>query len=100
MNRFRYVTMGLTVVSVLLTWTNNFFLDIYLISHPVSFITFIVTVSIEFFHITTIQKYYEPDSSNHAAYEAYVQTKSLTQSFMFNSILSACLFLINVAVQT
>ena len=100
MNRFRYVTMCLTVVSVLLTWVNNFYLDVYLISHPVAFIAFVVTVSIEFYHISIIQAYYEADSSNRVEYEAYVQTKSLTQSFMFNSILSACLFMVNIAVQT
>ena len=51
MNWLRVVTNVVLTVSVLLTWSNNCILDMYLVSNPIAAVTFAVSISITFYHI-------------------------------------------------
>ena len=50
MNRFRVLVILMQIGAVLLTWTNNWIKDVYLVTHPLVQIAFAITVSVTFVH--------------------------------------------------
>ena len=50
MNRFRVLIILIQIGAVLLTWTNNWITDIYLVTHPLIQVAFTITVSVTVVH--------------------------------------------------
>ena len=95
MNRFRVLVILMQIGAVLLTWINNWILDVYLVTHPLVQIAFAITISVTVVHYGVVMEFNETDATRIDQHEAWEQTQSLTQSFVYNSILSGALVIVN-----
>ena len=63
MNRFRVLVILMQIGAVLLTWTNNWIKDVYLVTHPLVQIAFAITVSVTFVHYGVVMQLNETDAT-------------------------------------
>ena len=71
MNRFRVLVILMQIGAVLLTWINNWILDVYLVTHPLVQIAFVITISVTVVHYGVVMEFNETDATRIDQHEAW-----------------------------